>query len=124
MLADTVRNKSYHDAIKRYIKPGDVVVDLGTGTGILSFYAAEQKPKRIYAIDHSDIIKVARRIAEHNNISNIEFVQTNSRDFAPPENVDIILQEQMGDNLFNENMVQDVLDLKDRLLKNRANPVE
>ena len=117
MLADSVRMNSYHEAIKRQIKPGDVVVDLGTGTGILSFMAAQQKPKKIFAIDHSDFIHVARQIADQNGIGNIEFVCTNSRDFRPNEKIDVILHEQMGDFLFNENMIGNILDLKKRLLK-------
>jgi protein arginine N-methyltransferase 1 len=117
MLADSVRVASYHNAIKRHIKPGEVVLDLGTGTGILSFFAAQQKPRKIYAIDHSDFIEVARKIAAHNNIGNIQFVRTNSRNFTPEEKVDVILHEQIGDDLFNENMIENILDLKHRVLK-------
>jgi protein arginine N-methyltransferase 1 len=105
MLADAIRMNCYRDAIKRYVRPEDVIVDLGTGTGILSFFAAQQKPKKIYAIDHSDFINVARRIAEHNNINNIQFVKTNSRNFTPSEKIDVILHEQIDDNLFDENMI-------------------
>jgi protein arginine N-methyltransferase 1 len=117
MIADSVRVTSYHNAIKRHIKPGDVVLDLGTGTGILSFFAAQQKPRKIYAIDHSDFIEVAQRIAAYNNIDNIQFVRINSRDFVPEEKIDVILHEQIGDDLFNENMVENLLDLKRRVLK-------
>jgi protein arginine N-methyltransferase 1 len=117
MLADAIRMNCYRDAIKRYVRPEDVIVDLGTGTGILSFFAAQQKPKKIYAIDHSDFINVARRIAEHNNINNIQFVKTNSRNFTPSEKIDVILHEQIDDNLFDENMIENILDLKNRMLK-------
>ncbi len=117
MVADSVRVTSYHNAIKRHIKSGDVVLDLGTGTGILSFFAAQQKPRKIYAIDHSDFIEVAQRIAAYNNIDNIQFVRTNSRDFMPEEKVDVLLHEQIGDDLFNENMIENILDLKRRVLK-------
>lgn len=116
MLADSVRVTSYHNAIKRHIKAGEVVLDLGTGTGILSFFASQQKPRKIYAIDHSDFIEVAQRIAAHNNIGNIQFVRINSRDFMPEEKVDVILHEQIGDDLFNENMIENILDLKHRVL--------
>lgn len=117
MIADAVRVDHYREAIQRHVKPGDVVVDLGTGTGILSLFAAQQNPGKVYAIDHSDFIEVARRIAENNGLHNIEFVKTNSRNFAPPEKVDIILHEQLGDDLFNENMIENLLELKKRILK-------
>jgi protein arginine N-methyltransferase 1 len=117
MLADVVRVTSYRRAIQRYIKPGEVVVDLGTGTGILSFFAAQQKPDKIYAIDHSNFIEVARKIAEYNQIDKVHFVKTNSRNFMAKEKVDVILHEQIGDHLFDENMIENVLDLKHRMLK-------
>jgi type I protein arginine methyltransferase len=117
MLADKVRLNGYSQGIARYIGPDDTVIDLGTGTGILSFLAARQNPRKIFAIDHSDFIEVARLVARKNNINNIEFIQENSRNFAPPEKIDVILHEQIGDDLFNENMVENLLDLKRRVLK-------
>lgn len=118
MIADAVRMKRYHDAIMRYINPGDTVVDLGTGTGVLSFFAAQKNPKKIYAIDHSDhIITIAKKIADGNGINNVVFLPQNSRFFEPDEKVDVILHEQMGSNLIDENMIENILDLKKRILK-------
>lgn len=116
MLADSVRVDTYAEGIRRHIGPGDVVVDLGTGTGILAMLAARQGAS-VYAIDHSEIIDIAKKIAEHNNITNVSFLQVNSKDFNPPEKLDVILHEQIGDDLFEENMVGNLLDMKQRLLK-------
>jgi protein arginine N-methyltransferase 1 len=117
MLSDSVRVEAYHRGIGRNVQPGDVVVDLGTGTGLLAFMASRAGAQKVYAVEHSDFIEVAREIARHNGFDNIEFVQANSREFSPPEPVDVILHEQMGDELFNENMLQNVLDLRDRILR-------
>jgi len=73
--------------------------------------------KNIYAIDHSDFISIASKIAQHNNFNNIEFIQTNSRDFETEVKFDALIHEQIGDYLFNENMIEKLLDLKNRLLK-------
>ncbi len=116
MLNDTVRVEAYHRGIQRNIGPGDVVLDLGTGSGLLAFMASNAGAKKVYAVEHSDFIAVAREIGEHNGFTNIEFVQANSRDFTPPEPIDVVLHEQMGDELFNENMLENVLDLRDRVL--------
>ncbi|QKY21354.1 methyltransferase domain-containing protein [Halolamina sp. CBA1230] len=115
MLADSVRVEHYAAAIRRHVSPGDVVVDLGTGTGLLAIIAARQGAT-VYAIDHSEFIDVAEDIAAYNDVTGIQFEQVHSRDFEPPERVDVILHEQMGDDLFNENMVENVLDLKRRVL--------
>lgn len=118
MLADRVRVETYRKGIARLIRPGDVVVDLGTGTGVLSLFAAQQQPKRVYAVDHSQVIELARAIAEHNKLHDrIEFLHLNSRDLRLDEPVDVILHEQIGDELFDENMVANIVDLRNRLLK-------
>ncbi len=117
MLSDRVRVNAYRDGIHRNVHEGDVVLDLGTGTGLLAFMAVKAGASKVYAVEHSDFIDVARAIAEHNNITNIEFVQANSREFTPPEKIDVVLHEQMGDELFNENMLENLLDLRDRVLR-------
>jgi type I protein arginine methyltransferase len=116
MLSDSVRVDAYHRAIRRSVQPGDVVLDLGTGTGLLAFLASRAGARKVYAVEHGDVIEVAREIARHNGFTNIEFVQANSREFTPPEPIDLVVHEQMGDELFNENMVQNVVDLRDRVL--------
>jgi protein arginine N-methyltransferase 1 len=118
MLADTVRLAAYRAAIRRYVTPGDIVVDLGTGTGILSLFASERQPRRIYAIDHSNLIEIAKQIAEHNHVNNISFIRVNSRDFTlTNERADIIIHEQLSGSLFGENMINNLMDLKRRVLK-------
>jgi len=117
MLADSVRIDTYKIAIQKLIGPEDVILDLGTGTGILALFAAKQKPQKIYAIDHTKFIDVAREIAKRNGCEDIEFIRCNSRTFKAKEKLDVILHEQMGDYLFNENMIHNILDLKKRLLK-------
>lgn len=117
MLADRPRMDFYHAAIARRVRPGDRVIDLGTGTGILAAFAARRGAAQVYAIDHSEILEHARGIATHNGIEHVEFISIHSRDFTLPERVDVLLHEQMGDFLFDEAMVANVLDLRDRLLK-------
>ena len=117
MLADHVRVDAYAKALEVCVSPQDVVVDVGTGTGILAFLAARNGAKRVYAIDHSNVIEVAKAVAEANGIEGIEFVRAHSRDFTPPERVDILLHEQIGNLLFEERMVETLLDLRERALK-------
>lgn len=117
MLADQSRVNSYKKAIMKHIGPNDTVIDLGTGSGILSFFAAQSNAKKIYAIDHGNIIDLAKEISKRNGFDNIVFEKANSRTFNPPEKVDVILHEQIGDDLFDENMIENILDLKERTLK-------
>lgn len=117
MLADRPRMDFYHALIERHIYPGDHVIDLGTGTGILAAFASRRGAAKVHALDHSDILKHARTLAAANHIERVDFVSCHSTTFTLPGRVDVILHEQMGDFLFDEAMVPNVCDLRDRLLK-------
>ena len=54
MLSDQVRLDAYRRAIEETVQPGDVVVDAGSGTGILALYAAKAGARKVYAIEQSD----------------------------------------------------------------------
>lgn len=116
MLSDAVRVGAYHRGVHRAIAPGDVVLDVGTGTGLLAFMASRAGASKVYALEHSDFIEVAREIGRRNGFTNIEFVRANSREFVPPEPIDVVVHEQMGDELFNENMLENLLDVRDTAL--------
>lgn len=116
MLADRVRVDAYHAAISRAVTPESVVLDLGTGTGVLAMFAAKAGARKVYAVEHGPVVDVARRLAAENGLTNIEFVAANGRDFTPPEPIDLIIHEQIGHYLFDENMVENLLDLKARML--------
>jgi predicted RNA methylase len=117
LLADRARTDAYHRAIARYVAPNDTVIELGTGSGILSLFAARRGARKILAIDHSDIIDVASRVAEANGLSRISFIKTRSKQLRLPERVDVIIHEQIGKYVFDEQLLANITDLRDRLLK-------
>ena len=117
MLADTVRVEAYRQGISNAVSDGDVVVDLGTGTGLLAFMASSAGATRVHAIDHADVIRLAEDVGAENGFSNIEYTQTNSREFTMTEPVDVIVHEQLSDELFGENMIPNLIDLRDRVLR-------
>jgi ubiquinone/menaquinone biosynthesis C-methylase UbiE len=120
MLADRVRMESYARAIDTHIQPGMVVIDVGTGSGVLACLAA-QRGAQVHALEHAAIIEHARMLAKANGLADrITFHHMHSRDLELPGRVDAILHEQIGLNLVDENMVENILSLRDRLLKPRG----
>jgi protein arginine N-methyltransferase 1 len=115
MLADGVRMSTYARAIQELVPRDSVVVDVGTGSGVLACLAAK-RARKVYAVEHSSLIDRAKRLVDSNGISNIELVRGHSRDFSPPEKVDVLLHEQLGMNLVDEDMIANLGDLRDRVL--------
>jgi protein arginine N-methyltransferase 1 len=58
-----------------------------------------------------------RRWTRKNGFETIKFISSHSSKFELTEKADVIIQEQIGDYLFEENMIENILDLRDRVLK-------
>jgi predicted RNA methylase len=54
MLNDKSRMTAYEEGIKELAKD-KTVIDVGSGTGVLSMFAAKYGAKKVYAIEYSDI---------------------------------------------------------------------
>ena len=118
MLADDARTRAFRQAIVQSVKPGDVVCDVGTGTGILAFFACEAGAKRVYAIELTGIVDAAKQIAEANGLSDrIIFLAGDARAQRLPEAVDVLVSEWLGNAGIEENMLPPVVDIRDRFLK-------
>ena len=97
MIADRVRMDAYVRALRQSVKPGSVVLDIGTGTGICALLACQLGARRVYAVEPSDAIQVAREIATANGYADrIEFIQDLSTNITLPERADVIVSDLRG----------------------------
>jgi protein arginine N-methyltransferase 1 len=97
MIADRVRIEAYTRALQGAIRPGAVVMDIGTGPGIMAVQACQLGAKRVYAIEPSEVIQVAREIAAANNCAEkIEFFEDLSTKVAIPVRADVIVSDLRG----------------------------
>ena len=89
--------EAFKKAIDQSVKPRDVVVDLGAGTGILGFLALQAGAQQVFAIEQSDSIDLARTVAAKSNMSDrIVFLNENSKDVTLPVKADAIVSETLG----------------------------
>jgi SAM-dependent methyltransferase len=99
MLADAPRMQAYRRAIEAAVRPGDVVADLGTGTGVLALMAAQAGASRVYAIDRRPrSLWIADAIVRANGAADrVRLVEGDVRELSLDEPVDVIVNELIGD---------------------------
>ncbi|MFC4033258.1 methyltransferase domain-containing protein [Streptomyces polygonati] len=105
MLGDELRMKAFHAAVREAVQPGSVVLDLGTGTGILAQWALEAGAARVYGIDLNEAVldTARRRIAAAGHADRFHPLAGLSFDLELPERVDLVISEIMGNLADNEN---------------------
>ncbi|KAK2871511.1 hypothetical protein Q8A67_024038 [Cirrhinus molitorella] len=118
MLQDFLRTATYQKAI--LLNDVDfkdkVVLDVGCGTGILSFFAVQAGAKKVYAVEASSVAKYAEILVKSNNLSNkITVLSGKIEEVSCPEKVDVIISEPMGYMLLNERMLESYLHAKNWL---------
>jgi protein arginine N-methyltransferase 1 len=118
MIADAVRMRAYTGALRAAVKPGDVVIDIGTGTGIFALLACQYGARRVYAIEPNDNIRIARTLARENGFQDrIEFIQDLSTRVSPAEKADVIVSDLRGLLPFLGRHIPALADACERLLK-------
>ena len=117
-LSDAVRVRAFERAIRAVVRPGDVVLDLAAGTGILGLLACRAGAARVYAVDAGGILGVARALARANGAGDrITHVRAMSTDARLPEPVDVVVTDQIGRFGFEAGLLEYVTDARDRLLR-------
>jgi 2-polyprenyl-3-methyl-5-hydroxy-6-metoxy-1,4-benzoquinol methylase len=119
MLRDEARTSGYINALRETIKPDDVVLDIGTGTGVLAVAAAEAGARKVYAIEaNSETARYAKAlIASSPYGDRIELINGWSTEVQLPERCDMLVSEMIGDDPLDEDILSMTADAIDRHLK-------
>lgn len=79
-------------ALERFVKKGDVVIDVGTGSGVLSIAAALLKAKKVISLDLDDVAVTAARInIKLNKVQDVVTVSQNNLLDGVDQQADVIV---------------------------------
>ncbi|QQR82340.1 50S ribosomal protein L11 methyltransferase [Candidatus Campbellbacteria bacterium] len=103
-LIDSKRTLAFGKAIKNTVKPGDVVVDTGAGSGVLAMLAADAGARIVYAIEvdkkNSDFLQKTFEMNGYDK--KIKLIKGDATKVDLPEKVDFIMCEMIATGLIEE----------------------
>jgi type I protein arginine methyltransferase len=118
MICDRIRTEGFRRAIDSVVRPGDIVLDVGAGTGILSLFAARAGAARVYSVERTTVAVLAQELAAANGVAEIiHVIHGDIMDIELPERVDVIVSEWLGGFGIDEGMLVPVIAARDRWLK-------
>ncbi|HWG99266.1 MAG TPA: methyltransferase domain-containing protein [Pilimelia sp.] len=115
MLLDEHRMSSFREAINLVVRPGMHVLDLGTGTGVLSFFAV-QCGARVTAVEREPGVLRAARRALADVGDRVTLVHADARDYLPEDPVDVVVCEMMHVGQLRERQIEVIDSFKRRYL--------
>ncbi len=115
MLMDQRRMGGFKAAIEQAVQPGARVLELGGGTGVMSWFAAA-KASKVWCVEFNpDMVREARRLLAHNpNGHKVEVVHADAFDYLPPEPVDVVICEMIHVAMVREKQVEVIESFKRR----------
>jgi protein arginine N-methyltransferase 1 len=116
-IADRPRISAFARAIQSVVRPGDVVIDLASGTGVFGLLACRAGAARVYSIESGPIVGLARTLARANGVEDrLHIVHAHSSLVDLPERADVLVGDQLGQFGFEAGLVETTADVRHRLL--------
>lgn len=124
MLNDSARMQGFKAALDYAIRPGAKVLELGGGTGVLSFFAA-QKAGKVWCVErHPELVSAARETLRMNaNGDRVEVIEADAFEYLPPEPVDVVICEMIHVAMLREQQIPVIASFKERYLKKFGGPL-
>ena len=126
MIADEARNAAYDRAIGHAVKPGDLVLEIGTGSGLLSMMAARAGAERIVTCEMVGIIaRTAKEVIERNAFSErITVLHKMSTKLEVgvdlPRRADVFISEILDAGLLGEGVIDSIEHARQHLIRSDA----
>ena len=117
-ISDAVRMEQFRQAIAQAIRPGDVVVDLGCGFAPLGLMCLQAGAARVYGIDSTEAIEIARESAARAGFADrYHCISNSSFRTELPELADVVICDHVGYFGFDYGVIQIIGDARRRMLK-------
>ena len=108
----------YRTAIKKLVRPGDRVVDVGCGTAVLGLLCLQAGAAHVLAIDSTVAIEVAREaLTRAGWASKANFIRGSSFQVDLQERVDVVICDHVGYFGFDYGLIALLADARRRFLK-------
>lgn len=123
MLLDEPRMTGFRQAIAAVVRPGHRVLELGAGTGAMSFFAARQGAQ-VVAVERDPVVLSAARSALAAQVGDaVTLVHADVREYLPDEPVDVVICEMMHVGLLRERQIEVIDGFKRRYLERFSGPL-
>lgn len=125
MLLDNERLQRFRLAIAQAVRPGDRVLELGGGTGVLSWFAAQQGADVVWCVEAlTDLAEQARRFLDSNpEGERIHVIAADAFRWLPPEPVDVVICEMLHAGLLREKQLSMIEAFKQHYLAAFGGPL-
>jgi len=118
MIFDDHRNSLYAQALRQFITPDSIVLDLGAGLGIHGLLAASMGAKKVYLVEPHTDLQLAAEVAKDNALEDcVECFQGAIEEINLPQKVDVIISVFTGNFLLEEDLLPSLLYARDHFLK-------
>jgi SAM-dependent methyltransferase len=116
MVFDGTRNAAYTRALKKVITPDTAVMDLGAGLGIHGLIAARLGAAKVYLVEPTVCLEVARTVAADNQLDAVECIRANAETLQLETRVDVIVSAFTGNFLLSEDLLPSLFYARDHYL--------
>jgi protein arginine N-methyltransferase 1 len=115
--SDANRLDGFARALARAVKPGDRVLDLGAGTGLLGLLALRAGASRVYAVEATRLVELTRRVFAANGFADrVVVIRGHSLGVSLPEPVDVVVADQLANFGVEAGILEDFADARARHL--------
>jgi len=123
IVRDLGRNEAYERALKQLVTADSVVLEIGTGTGLLAMMAARAGARHVYSCEMEPLaaLAAAENIARNGYAERVTVISKKSTELAVGEDIpapaDLLVSEIVSDSLLGEDLLPTMEDALTRLVK-------